>query len=222
MTASAQDAGRPQSGAREFMFMILCGCCIAAATMGVRSAFGLFTDPLVVDKGWTRESYALAMAVQNLCWGIGTPLAGVFVDRIGPVLVFAVGGVLYALGLALMPFSVTPLELQLTAGVLVGLGQGASSHFIVLAVFSRLLPAQQRPWALGIGTAAASLGQVAFVPLGQVLIDLHGWTTAALALAAMLGGIPLLGAAYARPRTPRSGPVATDTLPTVQAVRWAF
>src|ERR671923_1521808 len=139
MTALGQNgADRLHSaGARGLMLPVLCGCFIAAATMGVRSAFGLFTDPLVLDKGWTRETYALAMAIQNLCWGIGTPLAGIFVDRLGPVPVFAVGGVLYALGLALMPFSATPLELQLTAGVLVGLGQGASSQFIVLAVFSR-------------------------------------------------------------------------------------
>jgi MFS family permease len=204
------------------MLMILCGCWIAAATMGVRSGFGLFTDPLILDKGWTRETYALAMAIQNLCWGIGTPLAGVFVDRIGPARVFAVGGILYALGLALMPFSVTPLELQLTAGVLVGLGQGASSHFIVLAVFSRQLPEQHRPWALGIGTAAASLGQFAFVPLCQALIDLHGWSTAALALSAAVGLVPFLGAVYARPQAPRSAPARSDRLPTWQAVRWAF
>ena len=224
MTALGQNgADRLHSaGARGLMLPVLCGCFIAAATMGVRSAFGLFTDPLVLDKGWTRETYALAMAIQNLCWGIGTPLAGIFVDRIGPALVFAVGGVLYALGLALMPFSATPLELQLTAGVLVGLGQGASSQFIVLAVFSRRLPEEHRPWALGIGTAAASLGQFAFVPLGQVLIDLHGWSTAALALAAAVGVVPLLGAVYTRPHAPRSASTRSDTLPTLQAVRWAF
>jgi MFS family permease len=202
--------------------MILCGCLIAAVTMGLRSAFGLFTDPLVLDKGWTREIYALAMAIQNLCWGIGTPLAGVFVDRIGPARVFAVGGALYALGLALMPFSATPLELQLTAGVMVGLGQGASSHFIVLAVFSRRLPEEHRPWALGIGTAAASLGQFAFVPLGQILIDLHGWSTAALALAAAVAVVPVLGAVCARPREKVAATTRMDTLPTLQAVRWAF
>jgi MFS family permease len=109
MTIPVADAGGLPSR-RDFMLMILCGCWIAAATMGVRSGFGLFTDPLILDKGWTRETYALAMAIQNLCWGIGTPLAGVFVDRIGPARVFAVGGILYALGLALMPFSVTPLS----------------------------------------------------------------------------------------------------------------
>jgi MFS family permease len=221
VTTSVQ--GRPHAGpARDFLLMILCGCLISAATMGVRSGFGLFTDPLILDKGWTRETYALAMAIQNLCWGIGTPLAGVFVDRIGPVRVFAVGGVLYALGTALMPFSGTPLELHLTAGVMVGLGQGASSQFIVLAVFSRRLPEQHRPWALGIGTAAASLGQFAFVPLGQALIDLHGWTTAALVLAAAVGAVPLLGAVCAQPRARPSATIRSDTLPTMQAVRWAF
>jgi MFS family permease len=223
MTTSVKAAGGPYSGpSREFMLMILCGCFIAAVAMGVRSSFGLFTDPLVLDKGWTRETYALAMAIQNLCWGIGTPLAGIFVDRIGPVPVFASGGVLYALGLALMPFSVTPLELHLTAGVLVGLGLGASSQFIVLAVFARQLPEQHRPWALGIGTAAASFGPFAFVPLGQALIDLHGWSTAALALAATVGVVPVLGAVYARPRVRPSTSVRSDTLPTMQAVRWAF
>jgi predicted MFS family arabinose efflux permease len=223
MTTPVQDASRPASGpTREFMLLIVCGCLIAAATMGVRSAFGLFTDPLVLDKGWTRETYALAMAIQNLCWGIGTPLAGIFVDRLGPVPVFAVGGVLYALGLGLMPFGATPPELYLTAGVMVGLGQGASSQFIVLAVFSRRLPEQHRPWALGIGTAAASLGQFAFVPLGQVLIDLHGWSAASLALAAAVGVVPVLGVAFARPGTRLSAATRSETLPTLQAVRWAF
>lgn len=209
---------------RGFVPMILCGCLIAAATMGVRSGFGLFTDPLILDKGWTRDSYALAMAIQNIFWGIGTPLAGIFVDRIGPVPVFAAGGLLYALGLALMPFTTTPLDLHLTAGVMVGLGQGASSHFVVLAVFSRRLPEAERPWALGIGTAAASLGQFAFVPLGQVLIDLHGWSIAALVLAATLATVPLLGAVYARPVAVGAGsaPKRPDTLPTWQAMRWAF
>lgn len=223
MKTPVQDERRPRSGrSQDFMLLILCGCFIAAVTMGVRSGFGLFTDPLILNKGWTRETYALAIAIQNLCWGIGTPLAGMVVDRIGPAPVFAVGGALYALGLALMPFSVTPLELHLTAGVLVGLGQGASSQFIVLAVFSRQLPQEHRPWALGIGTAAASLGQFAFVPLGQVLIDLHGWSTAALALAAIVGVVPFLGVVCARARPGRSAPVRFDTLPTLQAVRWAF
>ncbi len=223
MTIPAPDTDQLDSGrARDFMPMILCGCLIAAATMGVRSGFGLFTDPLILEKGWTRETYALAMAIQNLCWGIGTPLAGDFVDRIGAALVFAVGGVLYALGLALMPFAATPLELHATAGAMVGLGQGASSHFIVLAVFSRQLPEQHRPWALGIGTAAASFGQFAFVPLGQVVIDLHGWSTAALVLAATVGAVPFLAAAYARPRPHRRVSARSDTLPTLQAVRWAF
>jgi predicted MFS family arabinose efflux permease len=221
MTPPVQDAGRLQPG-RDFMLMILCGCLIAAATMGVRSGFGLFTDPLIQDKGWTRETYALAMAIQNLCWGIGTPLAGIFVDRIGPAPVFALGGALYALGMVLMPFSGAPLELHLTAGAMVGLGQGASSHFIVLAVFARQLPEQRRPWALGIGTAAASFGQFAFVPLGQALIDLHGWSTAALALAGAIGVVPLLAAVYARRRASRPASIRSDTLPTLQAVRWAF
>lgn len=223
MTITAQGGRQFQSlRKRDFVLMILCGCLISAATMGVRSGFGLFTDPLVLDKGWTRETYALAMAIQNLCWGIGTPLAGICVDRIGPARVIAVGGLLYALGMALMPFSVTPQELHLTAGVMVGLGQGASSQFIVLAVFSRQVSERDRPWALGIGTAAASLGQFVFVPLGQALIDLYGWSVAALALAAIIAVVPFLGAIQARPRVHRLASVRADTLPTFHALRWAF
>lgn len=208
--------------ARRLWVLIMAGCLIAAATMGVRSSFGLFTDPLLLEKGWSRDTYGLAMAIQNLCWGIGTPLAGIFVDRIGPVAVFAVGGVLYALGLALMPFVDSPLWLHLTGGVMVGLGQGASSHFIVLSVFSRCMPERDRPWALGIGTAAASIGQFAFVPLGQVLIDFHGWSTAAILLAASVALVPFLGVVYASPGARSSTAARADTLPTMQAVRWAF
>jgi len=111
----------------------------------------------------------------------------------------------------------------LTGGVMVGFGQGAASHFIVLSAFARRLPATHRPWALGIGTAAASFGQFAFVPLGQAVIDLHGWSTAALALAAMLATVPLLGLVFLRPgRVATAGTARADRLPALAAVRWAF
>src|ERR671916_90272 len=126
---------------RRRTVVIVAGCLIAIVTFGTRTSFGLFTEPLSVLRGWDREAFALAIAVQNLLWGVGQPFAGAIADRYGAGRVLAAGGAVYALGTALMAVSSSPATLALTGGVLVGLGLSGGSFTIVIAAFARLVPA---------------------------------------------------------------------------------
>ena len=172
--------------------VVACGCLIALINFGVRASFGLFIGPISDANGWGRDVFALALAVQNLLWGAAQPFAGALADRFGPTRVLAAGGVVYALGVALMPASTTPLLLNLTAGVLVGLGLAGASFIVVISALGKLLPLERRSWAAGIATAAGSLGQFLFAPMGQAFIAAFGWSTALLLLAAFALLIPLL------------------------------
>ena len=182
---------------RSTAVVVVCGCLIAMVTFGVRSSFGLFTQPLSVANGWEREVFALEIALQNLLWGLGQPLAGGLADRLGAARVLAVGAVLYAGGTALMAVSTTPLTLQLTAGVLIGLGLSGASFTIVITGFTRLVPEDRRTWAIGLATAAGSLGQFLFAPLGQAFLAAYGWATALVLLAGFVALVPALAVALA-------------------------
>jgi MFS family permease len=175
--------------------VIAAGCAIAIVTFGVRTSFGLFTAPLADLRGWDRETFALAIAVQNLLWGIGQPFAGAVADRYGAGRVLAVGGAVYALGVALMSQATTPAGLVFSGGVLVGLGLSGGSFTIVIAAFARLVRAERRSWAMGLATAAGSMGQFLFAPLGQGFISAYGPATALLALSAFVALVPILAAA---------------------------
>ncbi|MFW5679601.1 MAG: MFS transporter [Pseudomonadota bacterium] len=166
--------------------IVVAGCLLTIVAFGTRATFGLFLEPMTLFHGWTREDFALAMAVQNLLWGAAQPFAGALADRHGAGRVIAAGLVAYAVGVACMAVSDTPLWLLLSGGILVGLAQAFASYSIVLAAFARLLPEAQRSWAFGVGTAAGSLGQFLMVPLGQAFIMAFGWFDALLLLAAGL------------------------------------
>ena len=180
---------------RTTTVVIVAGCLIATITFGLRTSFGLFTEPLSVTRGWDRETFALAIAIQNLLWGLGQPFAGAVADRYGAGRVLAVGGVVYAGGTVLMALSTSGATLALTGGVLIGLGLSGASFAIVLAAFARLVPPAQRSWALGVGTAAGSLGQFLFAPLGQAFIGAYGPVTALILLSGFVAIVPLLATA---------------------------
>jgi MFS family permease len=169
---------------RALAVVVTAACLIALITNGMRTTFGLFTEPLSLGRGWSREVFALAIAIQNLVWGIGQPFAGALADRLGSARVLAAGTVMYVLGIIFMSFSTSPLALNLTAGVLIGLGLCGASFNIVLAVLGRRVPEQRRSWAFGMVMAAGSLGQFLFAPLGQAFIAGYGWANALLALSA--------------------------------------
>lgn len=172
----------PEQGSRPFWrmtgFIIAAGCLLALLSFGLRSSFGLFLEPMSSTYGWGREIFAVAVALQNLLWGLAQPVAGAFADRYGSGRVLTIGALIYAAGLFIMAQSSTPALLTLSAGILVGLGVAGASFAIVLAAFTRLVSEDKRSWALGIGTAAGSAGQFFMVPLGQGFITAYGWSMA--------------------------------------------
>ena len=177
---------------RRRSVIVVAGCLIAVITFGTRTSFGLFTQPLSDLRGWDRETFALAMAVQNLLWGLGQPFAGAVADRFGPGRVLAAGGALYALGVVLMGAATSGPALTLTAGVLIGLGLSGGSFTIVIAAFARLVDEDRRSWAMGLATACGSLGQFLFAPIGQGFISAYGPTTALVLLAGFVALVPIL------------------------------
>lgn len=206
--------------------ILVCGCLIGLLSFGVRSSFGLFVDPVAGSTGFGfgREAFAVAMALQNLFWGIGQPIAGALADRFGPWKVLAGGGVLFAGGLALMTISSTPGSFSLTAGILVGLGMSGAGHNTVLAAFGQIMPVDRRPWAMGLATSMASLGQFMVVPLGQAFIEAYGWIAAALILAVSLATIPGLALSMRKKQTGASAPPPTTSTASSlkESLRQAF
>ena len=176
-------------------FVVGCGCLIALVTYGLRTSFGLFAAPIGEGRGWSPEVFALAIAIQNLVWGMGQPFAGAIADRYGSARILAAGGVVYAAGVALMAVSPTPLAFNLSAGVLVGLGLSGASFTIVIAALGRLVPEDRSSQAMGLATAAGSLGQFVFAPLGQAFLTDYGWQTALLLLAGSMVVVPVLAVA---------------------------
>jgi len=168
--------------------IVLAGCLIALITFGPRASVGLFQIPMTTEFGWGRDTFSLAIAVQNLLWGVGQPFAGAVADRFGAFRVLCIGAVLYALGLVVMANAATPGILHLGAGVLIGFGLSGCSFNLVLGAFGKLLPEKWRPMAFGAGTAAGSFGQFLFPPIGNALIDSFGWHQALI----IFGGSVLL------------------------------
>ena len=171
---------------RTPLVIIICGCLIGAIGFGPRAALGLFLTPMSSAYSWGRDVFALALAIQVLIWGAATPFAGAIADRFGSLRVLSIGAVLYCSGLVLMSFSTTPGMLDLSAGVLTGLGIAGTSFTLVLAAFSKLMPTEWRGFAFGVGTAAGSFGQFLFSPLAHALIDTFSWQTALLVFAGMM------------------------------------
>src|SRR3954453_13982448 len=142
---------RPMTLRRSTTVVVVAGCLIAVVTYGMRASLGLFTQPLSDLRGWDRETFAFAIAIQNLLWGIGQPFAGAIADRYGSGRVLAGGGLLYVAGGVLMASSTSGAALTLSGGVLLGLGLSGASFVVVIAAFSRLVPPDRRSWAIGPG-----------------------------------------------------------------------
>ncbi len=203
--------------------IIVSGCLVAIVNFGVRSSFGLFTGPISEAHAWPREIYSIAIAIQNLLWGIATPVAGALADRYGSARVLMGGAVFYAIGTVLMASAASPAMLYFGGGVLIGIGIAASSFGIVMAAFGRLVPPEKRSWAFGIATAAGSMGQFIFAPLGGALIPAFGWYQALI----ILGACSLLIIPFAFPlmaqNTSRSAlPPGEAEMSLRQAIRGAF
>jgi MFS family permease len=204
----------PQSGAtagtvaptwRTPVLIIGLGCLISLMSFGPRSSLGFFLTPMSVANHWGRDVFALALALQNLLWGIGQPLAGIIADRFGTGRVLGVGVLMYAAGLALMAHTTSAPLLDVSAGMLIGFGLSGSSFMIVLAAFGKLLPPAWHSRAFGFGTAAGSFGQFLYSPVAVVLMDRFGWQqTLVIFAVCMLAVLPLsLALATPTARGPR-------------------
>lgn len=162
--------------------VLIAGSILMIITFGTRAGFGLFLAPMSEDLGWGRETFALALAIQNLCWGAFQPVAGAMADRFGSGRTLALGTLVYGLGVLIMSTTAAPMTLHLSAGLLVGLGLAGSSLGIVLAAVSRTVPEERRSQSMGLVMAAGSLGQFLMVPLGQTLLGAFGWPMALMLL----------------------------------------
>ncbi len=182
---------------RGAVVVLICGVVILILSFGIRTSFGIFLDPVTESLGTGREVFALAMAVQNLLWGLAQPLAGAIADRYGPGRVVALCGGLYALGLYLMAQAGTPGELMLSAGFLIGIALSGTGFPVILAVISRSVSEDKRSLFLGIGSAGGSSGQLLMVPASHLLLGGFGWVTALLILAAVTCVMVPLAAAFA-------------------------
>ncbi len=172
--------------------IIVCGCAVAALNFGPRSAMGFFQLPMLAETGWDRTTFGLAMALQNLFWGIGQPVFGAAADRFGTWRVLASGALIYALGLLTMAHASSTGLLYLGGGVMVGLGVAAGSFSIVLAAFARNVSPERRSFVFGLGTAAGSAGMFLFAPISQGLISAYGWSDSLVILGVLMLLVPFL------------------------------
>ena len=174
MTSSPSAATRPLS----IWQVLLCGAAILTLAMGVRHGFGLWLQPITQAQNWSRESFALAIALQNLTWGFSGIFSGMLADRFGAFRVIVTCAILYALGLLGMAYSTTPAVFTATAGILIGVAQAGTTYAVIYGVIGRNVSAEKRSWAMGVAAAAGSFGQFLMVPIEGFLISSLGWQEA--------------------------------------------
>ena len=201
--------------------LLMCGAAIVTLSMGIRHGFGLWLQPITQAQGWTRETFAFAIAIQNLSWGVCGIFAGMLADKMGAFKVLLGGAVLYSLGLVGMALSPTGFMFTLTAGVLIGAAQAGTTYAVIYGIIGRNISADKRSWAMGVAAAAGSFGQFLMVPIESFLISNIGWQQALLILAgAVLLIMPL--ALGLRESGFGGGQAAKRDQTIVQALREAF
>jgi len=197
---------------RTPMLIIGFGCLISMMSFGPRSSLGFFLTPMSSVNHWGRDVFAFALALQNLLWGIGQPIAGVIADRYGTGRVFCVGGLMLAAGLAIMAHATSAPLLDVSAGALIGFGLAGTSFMVILAAFAKLLPPEWRSLAFGLGTAAGSFGQFLYSPLAVLLIDTFGWQQTLLIFAVSMLFVLPLSTALATPQGSAAAETASQSL----------
>ncbi len=201
--------------------VLICGAAIVTLSMGVRHGFGLWLQPITQAQNWSRETFAFAIAIQNLAWGVFGVFAGMVSDRFGAFRVLIVGSLLYAAGLAGMALATTPLTFTLTAGVLLGAAQAGTTYAVVYGVIGRQIDPAKRSWAMGVAAAAGSFGQFLMVPIEGFLISNLGWKEALLALSLFVLLISPLAIGLREPGfAGGAAPVREQSI--LQALREAF
>ena len=199
--------------------VLLCGAAIVTVSMGIRHGFGLWLQPITMDRGWSRETFAFAIAVQNLAWGVMGPITGAFADRWGAFRVLVVGSVLYAAGLIVMGVASSGAGFLGGAGVMLGMAQSGTTYAIVYGVIGRNVAPEKRSWAMGVAAAAGSFGQFLMVPIEGGLIGGIGWQNALFVLA--LVALVIVPLAFGL-REPARGVAVASEQRMGAAVREAF
>ena len=200
MQGNASGAPITVVGWRTPAVVLVCGCLISLIGFGPRSALGFFLTPMSSENGWSREVFALSVAMQTLLYGAAQPFSGALADRFGTVRVVIVGALLYAAGIYMMAHATTPEELYLSSGVVIGFGLSGCSFNLIISSFGKLLPESWRSFSFGLGTASGSFGQFLFSPLGVYLIQTFGWRTTLEIFAGLLLLIIPLAIAVATPQ----------------------
>jgi predicted MFS family arabinose efflux permease len=168
---------------RMAKLVIVAGVLCLVLAMGIRQSLGIFLTPIAIDLQVGRQAFGLAIALQNLLWGLAQPFSGAIADKFGATRVIIAGGVIYALGVGLAAFASDPLTLNLTLGGLVGLALAGTTYGTVLGAAGRVVPPGKRSLAFGACTAAGSFGMFAVVPGAQALLDVFAWRDAFIVLA---------------------------------------
>jgi predicted MFS family arabinose efflux permease len=226
MANRSQPIGSPSGSSglpsTALWLVIVCGCLISLLSFGPRSVLGLFLVPMTETQGWSREIFALSLAIQNLMWGIGQPFAGAVADRYGTGRVLAFGGLV-------LRWRVGPDGVGADAGLAARVGwiddrpwHGRRLLLHRAGRLRRRVPPEKRPMVFGIGTAAGSMGQFLFAPMGRAFIADYGWEQALILLGVIMLAIPVLAFAL-RGRSDQSAAadfIKDQTL--TQAVTQAF
>ena len=165
--------------------VLLFSALVVTLSMGIRHGFGLWLQPITMDRGWSRETFAFAIAIQNLVWGLVGPFAGIVADRYGAFRVLVVGALFYGGGLVLMALATSGLAFTGSAGLLIGIAHAGTTYVIVFGVIARQVDPAKRSWAMGITAAAGSFGQFLMVPVENWLIGGFGWQSALFVLGCM-------------------------------------
>ncbi len=209
-----------QSNWRTPLAVLICGGIILTLSLGTRHTFGLYLQPMTLDLDWSRQTFAIAIAIQNLVYGFATPVAGMIAEKWGTARVLAAGALLYALGMVWMAHSATGPEFSLSAGMLVGIGLSCTGFSPIFGVVARAFPPEKRTLALGIASSAGSFGQFLMLPYGQTLITHIGWMNALLICAATVMLILPLSAALIEDTKALAHAGGTQSIP--EALREAF
>ncbi|MDB5729544.1 MAG: transporter [Noviherbaspirillum sp.] len=188
--------------------------------LGVRHGLGFWMQPISQTHGWTRETFSMAMALQNLMWGLFGPFAGMAADRYGTARVVIAGAVFYAAGLAWLAVITEPTLFVTGAGILLGAAMACTSFGAISGIIGRTAPEAKRSWAFGISSAAGSFGQFLMMPVDQYLISTTGWQNAFFILAALIlvTMIPMSYGLRENPAQASSGPQQSIR----EAIREAF
>jgi len=192
--------------------VLICGALIVTLSMGIRHGFGLWLQPITSDRGWTRETFAFALAVQNLAWGLAGPVAGMLADRFGAFRVLLGGGILYGVGLVMMGLATSGLAFTGSAGLLIGMAQAGTTYAVIYGVIARQVDPSRRSWAMGVAAAAGSFGQFLMLPVENWLIGSFGWQNALFVLGCLALAIGPLALGLREPRAAAStGPQQSVT-----------